>query len=251
MKYMCSLGFLVFALMFGCKTESDATPEARQVVDSAIARAGGQGFRTDQISFEFRKRTYESYLEDGQRVLARITPTDSGAIRDLRKGDYFERRWKDSLLAVPDSTARKWSNAVNSVHYFAYLPYGLNDAAVNKELIGKVRIGEKEYYKVKVSFDQQGGGEDFEDVFIYWFEIKTTKPDFLAYEFHTNGGGLRFREAYNERVVGGLRFQDYINYKPSGKASLTDLDSLFVKGELEELSRIELKNIQVSPGSYN
>ena len=251
MKYIYPLCFLVFALLSGCKTESDTTLQARQVVDSAIARAGGQGFRTNQIAFEFRKRTYESYLEDGQRVLARMTATDSGVIRDLRKGDYFERRWKDSLLAVTDSTARKWSNSVNSVHYFAYLPYGLNDAAVNKELIGKVRIGEKEYYKVKVSFDRQGGGEDFEDVFIYWFDIETFKMDFLAYEFHTNGGGLRFREGYDEREVGGLKFQDYINYKPSGKASLTDLDSLFVKGELQELSRIELKKIQVSPGSYN
>jgi hypothetical protein len=251
MKYTSSLIFLLLFFLIGCNTESTKTPSAQQVVDSAIVRAGGKGFRINQISFDFRNRTYKSYLEDGQRVLARITPTDSGDIQDLRKGDSFKRIWKDSLLAVPDTTAQKWSNAVNSVHYFAYLPYGLNDAAVNKEMLGMVQIGEDSYYKVRVTFKAEGGGEDFEDVFIYWFDSQTYNPDFLAYEFHTNGGGLRFREGFNPRRVGGLKFQDYINYKPSGNASLLLLDSLFIKGELEELSRIELQNIQVSPGSYN
>ena len=49
---------------------------------------------------------------------------------------------------------------------------------------------------------------------MYWFNKETFKPDYLAYDFHTDGGGVRFRKAYNERYVDGIRFVDYENYKP-------------------------------------
>ncbi|NNJ88175.1 MAG: deoxyribose-phosphate aldolase, partial [Eudoraea sp.] len=123
--------------------------------------------------------------------------------------------------------------------------------AVQKELLGKNQIKGKDYYKIKVTFDQQGGGNDYEDVYLYWIDQKTYKPTYLAYEFHVNGGGLRFREAYNERYVEGIRFVDYYNYKPKGEARITRLDALYENGELELLSDIELENIVVSPGNYN
>ena len=153
---------------------------------------------------------------------------------------------------MPDSLANIYSNSINSVHYFAYLPYGLNDPAVNKEFLGEMAIKGKDYYKVKVTFDQENGGDDFDDVYIYWFNKETFKPEYLAYEFHVNGGGLRFREAYNERYVNGIRFVDYNNYKSvSDSQSIYEIDSLFNKGELELLSKIELKDVVVSPGNYN
>ena len=58
--------------------------------------------------------------------------------------------------------------------------------------------------------------------------------------------GTRFRGAYNERIVNGLRFVDYNNYK-SGDESLDplELDKAFETGKLKLLSKIELKNIVV------
>ena len=68
--------------------------------------------------------------------------------------------------------------------------------------------------------------------------------DYLAYSFQVNGGGVRFREAYNPRTVGGIRFQDYVNYKHENKDfPVQQLDQAFLNKELKELSRIELKNI--------
>ena len=59
-----------------------------------------------------------------------------------------------------------YSASVNSVHYFAVLPYGLDGKAVNKTYVNKVDIKGKSYHKIKVTFNEEGGGEDFEDVFM-------------------------------------------------------------------------------------
>jgi hypothetical protein len=45
--------------------------------------------------------------------------------------------------------------------------------------------------------------------------------------------------------VNGILFLDYINLKPKNKVQITELEELYLKGELEELSKIELLNIQV------
>jgi len=45
---------------------------------------------------------------------------------------------------------------------------------------------------------------------------------------HVGKGGIRFREAYNERFVGGIRFVDYYNLKPKSKtSSILDIDELY------------------------
>ncbi len=251
MRYSLLVFLFLLISLAACKPKGPEPLTAAEVVDSAIAVAGGPLYRTSRISFDFRERTYESFLEDGSKVLTRETVTDSGIIRDVRAASAFKRYLNDSLLTLADTTAHKYSNSVNSVHYFAYLPYGLNDRAVNKELLGKVTIKDAEYYKIRVTFQEEGGGEDFEDIFVYWFNTQTFRPDYLAYEFQTNGGGMRFREAYNDRNAGGIRFQDYINYKPVGKISVEDLDRLYSEGKLEELTRIELSGLRVIPGNYN
>lgn len=250
---------LIFLVLIGLAISCRQAPQkesspltAQQVVDSAIAVAGGDLYSSAKIEFDFRDFHYSSYREDGRRVLTRTIPIDSGLIRDIRKGESFQRLVNQREVVLPDSTAQKYSNAVNSVHYFAYLPYGLNDGAVNKRMLDTVTVGDHTYYKIEITFDQEGGGEDFEDVFIYWFNTRTFRPDYLAYEFQVNGGGLRFREAYNPRTVGGIAFSDYVNYKPRVEVPLRALDSLFMEPQgLEKLSEINLRNITVSPDSYN
>lgn len=248
MKYL--LLILLPALMIACRDEKEPSLTAQEIVDRAIVVAGGEHIEKSTIRFVFRDREYVRFRKDGQRILQRITPTDTARVTDTKAGDDFERKVDGSLIPLPDSTSHKLANSVNSVHYFAYLPNGLNDRAVNKELLGRTRIGEADYYKIRVTFDREGGGDDYQDVFVYWFNAKTFRPDYLAYTYHTDGGGQRFRVAYNDREVGGLRFQDYRNYKPSREVEVTTLDSLYAAGELELLSDIELEDIRVIPGNY-
>ncbi|HBT09881.1 MAG TPA: deoxyribose-phosphate aldolase, partial [Leeuwenhoekiella sp.] len=65
-----------------------------------------------------------------------------------------------------------------------------------------------------------------------------------------NEGGTRFREAYNERTINGVRFVDYRNFKPQEQfPPLQSLDSLFTTGNLELLSKIDLEQVEVNPCS--
>lgn len=235
---------LVFAI--GCKQEPKKELTVQEIVDNSISDSGGKRFNDHKVTFDFRDKSYISENMDSQRIFKRISDLDSTIITDVKRGDEFERYMNDSLVMVHDTMAVKYANSINSVHYFVRLPYGLNDGAVNKELLGTETIDNKQYYKVKVTFDQQGGGDDFEDTYLYWFDTELFKPDYLAYDFHVNGGGQRFRKAYNERYVNGIRFVDYENYKPKNKGSdILEIGHLYNEGELELLSKIELKNITV------
>ena len=245
--FLVTISFLIF---ISCKQNpSSEQLSAQQIVDQSIAASGGQMYDDHNVSYSFRDKQYESLNTDGKRVFKRITKTDSVLITDVKTNNTFERFYNDELITLPDSIARKYENSVNSVHYFSRLPFGLNDPAVIKELLGKVTLKGEEFYKLKVKFKEDNGGEDFEDVFLYWFDVKNFKPKYLAYEYHTDGGGIRFREAYNERFVSGIRFVDYLNLKPK-KGQVIDfmkIDSLYDAGQLELLSRIELNEIRVTP----
>lgn len=230
----------------------EAPPSAQALVDRAIAESGGDRYQTHGFEFYFRGRMYRLTRKNGQRILWRHTFTDSGEIKDKLTPKGFLRYFEDAQLILPDSMARKYGNSVNSVHYFAYLPYGLNDAAVRKKTLGRTMIDGIPYQKVEIRFAEEGGGEDFEDVFIYWFNEETGKPDYLAYEYHTDGGGIRMRVAKNERYVNGIRFVDYDNYKPKETGvRLNQVDSLYLAGELELLSEIKLDSVRVIPGNCN
>ncbi len=67
--------------------------------------------------------------------------------------------------------------------------------------------------------------------------------DYLAYSKFGN----RFRAAYNIRVVNGIRFADYVNFKSGAliEPDLEDYDNLYENSELTELSKIELEDIIV------
>jgi hypothetical protein len=68
----------------------------------------------------------------------------------------------------------------------------------------------------------------------------------LAYSYHTDGGGVRFRKAIQQHQVDGLIFQDYENYKPEDKNTPVDqMGNLYKEGRLELMSEILLENIQV------
>lgn len=243
--------FFVLVSFVGCKNVVK-TPTAQEIVDKSIAVSGGENYVKSNISFDFRDIHYSSEVVGGKKILKRKIINDSATIIDTKYPNKFERLVNGNLETLSDSMANVYANSVNSVHYFAMLPYGLNDKAVNKKYLETVKIDTASYYKIEVTFRKEGGGDDFDDVYLYWFNTKTFEPDYLSYEYHTNGGGQRFRAAYNKRTVGGIRFVDYKNYKPIQKnGSIYAIDSLYVNNGLELLSEIKLENVQVNQGNYN
>lgn len=232
-------------LLLNC---SSKTEDANLLVDKTIELAGGNNFNDVEIEFTFRDKEYGVKMKDGRYEYVRLFKDSLNLYRDVLSNDGFHREINGEKADIPDSMAVKYSNSVNSVIYFALLPKGLNDAAVNKTYLGAEKIKENDYHKIKVTFDKDGGGKDFEDKFIYWINKSDHKIDYLAYQYYTDGGGFRFREAYNERIVEGIRFVDYINYKPNAnlQIELEQMGEAFKAGQLEELSRIELENVRVN-----
>lgn len=249
MKHILILG--LFMVLSACK-EREAEVSAQLLVDKAIENACNGNCEQAQIDFTFRDRCYVSKRKGGKFQLERITADSTGVTHDILNNSEFKRYINDQLVDLSDSLKIEFSNSVNSVHYFAQLPFGLNAPAVKKELVGEDTINGDQYYELLVTFSEEGGGTDFEDQFVYWIHKENYKVDYLAYSYATNGGGIRFREAYNERIVEGIRFVDYNNYKPEGlDVQLTQLDNLFQEGKLQLLSKIETESVGVNLESFD
>ena len=167
-------------------------------------------------------------------------------MRDILENDGFHREVNGETVPLSEEWQGRYARSVNSVIYFALLPFPLNDSAVKKRYLGTEAIRGKSYHKIEVTFHQEKGGRDFDDVFIYWIHQEKHTMDYLAYEFHVDGGGLRFREAFNQRRVDGILFADFHNFKGDKSAlAVSDLANAFVKGKLEKASEIVLENIKV------
>lgn len=235
-----------FLLLLSCnQKEKNTELTAQNIIDKTIEFSGGALYENAEITFVFRNIIYKSIRKNERYSLQRILPDTLNTV-DILTNDGFERIQDGEKVALSDTLNFKYRESVNSVHYFMQLPFGLNDPAVNKKLLDPVTIKGKDYYKIEVTFAEEGGGVDFEDVFLYWISKDEFTLDYLAYKFLTNDGGIRFRQSYNSRVVEGIRFSDYKNFRPEHKdVDFYKIDELFEKGQLMELSLIEKEKIDV------
>ena len=159
----------------------------------------------------------------------------------------LKRFINDKSVELSDSMTNVFSNSLNSVMYFFQLPRPLKDQAVVPKYLGMTKILNERYWTIKVTFKENGGGKDYQDEFRYWININNGQIDYLAYNYLTEGGGTRFRQAVNKQLNQGFIFQDYINFKPNIKfVSLDSLPILFETGNLIKVSNIKNKNIRVT-----
>ena len=228
--------------IFSC----NSSDPAQSIVDQSIAAHGGKTYESSEISFDFRDRHYRIFKSPQAFEYVREFTDSTGLVRDVLDNSGFVRTINGTKADLPEERVGAFSRSVNSVAYFAFLPYGLNDPAAKKSLAGESELDGNKYDIIRVTFSQDGGGEDFDDVFLYWINQETKRVDYLAYSYHTDGGGVRFRKAVKTHTVGGLVLQDYENYQPAEKNTpVEQMESLYKSGKLELLSTIELENIQV------
>ncbi len=241
---------LITLLLMSCKQDVNTSiTTAQGLVDKSIEVSGATLFDSTSviIKFDFRGVHYKSSHTADGKVLIRSMVKDTDTIMDFLRGNTFQRYVNEVPVKIEDSMIPKYAASVNSVHYFSILPYGLNDDAVRKKRLEEETIKGKAYQVIEVTFSEEGGGEDYDDVFLYWINNDTYKADYLAYSYNEDDGkGLRFRAAYNERYVNGLRFVDYNNYKPKSKdVALRELGQLYAEDNLQLLSKIELTAVKV------
>ena len=104
-----------------------------------------------------------------------------------------------------------------------------------------------DYYTIQVTFSEDGGGDDFDDVFLYWIHKENFKLYYLAYKYSSGRGGIRFRDIKNESIINGLRFVNYNNHKPKNpKMDFFSIGEAYKNGQLDKLSEIILEDIEVT-----
>lgn len=236
--------FPLFSLLilFGCSSWS----KEQKIIDRAIEAHGGKLYEKARISFDFRDRHYKILKTPTRFEYSREFRDSTGLVLDVLNNDRFVRTVDGNEVGVTEERKRAYTNSVNSVAYFVFLPYGLNDPAARKQWKGETELEGQVYDIIEVTFDEEGGGEDFEDEFLYWINRESHRMDYLAYSYHTEGGGVRFRKAINPRTINGILIQDYENYQPKDKRiSLESMEKLYKAGQLELLSEIISENVEV------
>lgn len=223
------------------------TPTAERIIEQSV-EVYGWNQKQYTLAFDFRDYQYQLIRKPSFYSYQRSKNEKEGRIRDVMSSKNSLKRYVDDQpISLEDSLVKVYTNSLNSVLYFFQLPKPLLDPAVLASYIGRTRIHNTDYWILKVTFKEVGGGEDYQDEYRYWIDVNTHQIKYLAYNYLTDGGGTRFRIAKNFRRLEGFLFQDYTNLKPQAKfVPLDSLPNLYLQGKLEVVSQIENQNIQVS-----
>ena len=238
------------SLLLGLLLLACASPNKKEQAALWIAKAntahGTDLLSATSFSFQFREYRYAYSKYNGQKVYSRSRVTEAGILIDSLVNDRDFYRWiGEEKVSLPDSLSQKYKESLNSVLYFVQLPKVLKDPAVVAEYMGKTNIKGEPYIALKVSFQQAGGGVDFQDEYRYWIHEEKQLIDYLAYRFYTNGGGTRFRAVMHRERHTGFVLQDYENYKANEKfPALDDLPRRYEQQALQLVSSIENKDFQ-------
>ncbi len=251
--YVPAITMAGILLLAGCGSRS-ASPSADTVVDRAVTAHGSDTLDRATVSFSFRGDRYRLRRNQGRfQYQRRYTDSLNRPVQDGLTNDGPYRIVEGDTVALSETDRTDVRTTVNSVAYFALLPYPLQDSAVQADYDGRDTLSGTPYHRVRITFRKKGGGADWEDVFLYWFRTDTYAMDYLAYAYglapNDPDTGTRFRAAYNVRRINGVRFADYRNYtvdtlRPD---QLHRYPHLHAKDALTLVSRIELDSIQVRP----
>ncbi len=238
------------ALFAACSSPEASAPSAQQLVDDAISAHGGAAYNPARITFNFRGDVYTVELDGGRYAYMRTFEDSTGTLQDVLDNDGLRRTRGGRAVALDSSEHARATITINSVPYFALLPYRLNDPAVVKTYAGADTIAGEPYERVAVSFQAEGGGPDFDDHYLYWFHRDRHTMDYLAYTYSDDGTQYRsrFRVAKNPRTAGGIRFADFVNFAAPHAVLENDLlrySALYNSGTLDTISTIALTDEQV------
>lgn len=246
MKYgRISYCLLVICLPLVSHSCEKGVENAQAIVDRSLKEHGVQELEDDSVRFTFRDHRYLHYQNEGRFHYERYALDSSKEYRDVLNNGGFTRYRNGEAVELKKADSLAYAEAINSVNYFAFLPYRLNDPAAKKEHIGQDTVEGTPYDIVRVTFRKEGGGKDHQDIFIYWFRERDARMDFLAYRYFRDDGGVRFREAFGRRRLEGTLIQHYHNFKASKRTDLKKLAEHWEKEELEKVSEIRTENVKL------
>ena len=217
---------------------------AYTLIARAVERQGLKALDSAAVAFRFRDRAYRYQRVGGRFAYERVwVDTATGErVRDVLTNDTLVRLRDGIAEDLPEKRRRAFAGSVNSVIYFAFLPWALRDPGVAAVYEGRDTVGGRVLDRIAVTFPDAG---EHADAYRYWLTPDGRELPYLAYA-HQGSKAPRFREAFNARTVDGLAVRDYRNYTMPGKADadVATLADRFGRGELELLSVIALEEVR-------
>jgi hypothetical protein len=134
---------------------------AAEAVDQAIERHGGGTFEEMEVSFTFRGARFTVSRDHGLfRYERRYRDEEGRMIREILSNEGTAAEVDGEPIPLDSRERRRVETAVNSVVYFGFLPFRLQDPAVRLRDLGETRVRDQPYRKVEVTFHEDGGGTD-------------------------------------------------------------------------------------------
>ena len=237
--------FILLSLFYCTKCSTSTQNTAANWIEKTNIAHGTALLEQASFRFTFREYTYGLTQNKYTTSYSRTKLTSEGLLTDTLYNGKGLKRWiNDKPVMLSDSLQQRYTESINSVLYFIQIPRVLKDAAVQSSLVGEENIQGEPYISLKVTFQQEGGGVDYQDEYRYWIHKKTHLIDFLAYRFYSGKGGTRFRKVSHRERVNGMVFQDYENFSsPTPFPPLDSIASLYTNGKLKKVSDIQQKEI--------
>lgn len=223
---------------------------AAPILARVVEAAGLADPKALSIRFTFRGTPYRLWLDGRRSIYQRTVVSPVGTRVDRLDGDVFSATLDGKTLSLSDRDRTGLRNGLNSVAYFALLPRPLQDEAVIATSLGRSTLAGRSWETVEVRFRAEGGGDDHEDVYRYWFDPETHRIGFLAYTFATGEGGVRLRKATHYHEVEGVVLIDWDNHGRAGQGLTIDQAVRdFEANELPLLSTIALEQVAIERGA--
>ncbi len=225
------------------------TDDPQYIIDRAIEAHGGAVIDHSEIAFDYRGKHFKALRDGGRFSYERIYTDSTGDVHEVLNNDEVFKMVNGERVELEEKKRYSIQETLNSVVYFGLVPYFLNDPPVIKKYLGTDSVEGAPYHMVEITFMQEGGGPDYEDRFIFWFHQDQFTMDYLAYDFHINDGGTRFRKAFNVRTINGIRFADFFNFAsdalPQPGTPIETYPRLLEADSLNLLSEIIWENVTV------
>ena len=104
---------------------------SQSIIQFAIKSSGLYLLDSASVTFDFRDKHYIYQRKNGVfRYERHFTNENGNNIKDILSNGGFSRNTNNDSTFVEEKKARAYSNSVNSVMYFAFLPLRLDDPAV-------------------------------------------------------------------------------------------------------------------------
>lgn len=234
------IGLIV--VFVSCKTETQqtvTTPDAKQLLDVAVEKAGGDLFYNAEITFRHQGIAYKSHRTDAVFSLQRFLP-DTLRTVDLLSNGGMVRLQNSEQVPLDSVQTKNYGAAIEKIHFLATAPFGYLNKTDSLDYMGEVVLADKGYHKV---FQQRENGETL----VYWLATENLEMHYLAHRLQTDRMQLRFLEVIQPTTIEGIRFKNYRAYRPKdAQTALTDLDQAFEAAAMHRLSDVVFQNIAVT-----